>query len=56
MESRARILAQYLLEAVLPNKSFVAERPSITAAAAYYLARCMLGKGEWVRFLMLLTI
>ena len=49
-ESRAGIMAKYLLEAVLPDKSFVAERPSMTAAAAYCLARCMLGIGEWVRF------
>lgn len=51
MESRAGILAKYFLEAILPDKSFVAERPSITAAAAYCLGRCMLGIGEWVRFL-----
>ena len=50
-ESGARILAKYLLEAILPDESFVAERPSITAAATYCLARCMLGMGEWVRFL-----
>jgi hypothetical protein len=56
MESRAGILAKYLLEAILPDKSFVAERPSMTAAAAYCLARCMLGIGEWVRFLTALTI
>jgi hypothetical protein len=45
----------YFLEAILLDKKFVAERPSITAAAAYCLARCMLGMGEWVRFLMALT-
>jgi G2/mitotic-specific cyclin 3/4 len=56
MESRAGILAKYFLEAILPDKSFVAERPSITAAAACCLARCMLGIGEWVRFLTALTI
>ncbi|PVH68925.1 hypothetical protein DL98DRAFT_627442 [Cadophora sp. DSE1049] len=47
MEPRAGIMAKYLLEAVLPDKSFVAERPSMTAAAAYCLARCMLAIGEW---------
>jgi hypothetical protein len=51
IESKARILAKYFLEAILPDKSFVAERLSIIAAAAYCLARCMLGIGEWVRFL-----
>jgi hypothetical protein len=56
IESRSRILAKYFLEAILPDKSFVAERPSITAAAAYCLARCMLGMGKWVRFLAALTI
>jgi hypothetical protein len=56
MESRTGILAKYFLEAILPDKSFVAERPSITAAAAYCLARCMLGIGGWVRFLTALTI
>jgi G2/mitotic-specific cyclin 3/4 len=55
-ESGARTLAEYLLEAILPDKSFVAKRPSITAAAAYCLARCMLGIGEWVRFLVALAI
>ncbi|KAH8650258.1 cyclin-like protein [Tricladium varicosporioides] len=47
MESRAGILAKYLLEGILPDKNFVAELPSMTAAAAYFLARCMLGIGEW---------
>jgi len=56
MESRAGILAKYLLEAILPDKSFVAKRPSMTAGAAYCLARCMLGISEWVRFLMALII
>jgi hypothetical protein len=48
IEDRVRILAKYLVEAILPDKSFVAERPSITAAAAYCLARCMLERGKWV--------
>jgi hypothetical protein len=56
MESRAGILAKYLLEAILLDKSFVAKRLSITAAVVYCLARCMLGIGEWVRFLTALTI
>jgi hypothetical protein len=46
MESRAGILAKYFLKAILPDKSFVAKRPSITAAAAYCLARYILGIGE----------
>ena len=50
LKHRATIMAQYFLEAILVDKSFVAMRPSITAAAAYCLARSMLGS-EWVRFL-----
>jgi hypothetical protein len=46
IESKAGILTKYFLKAILPDKSFVAERPSITAAAAYCLARYMLGIGE----------
>jgi hypothetical protein len=42
IESKAGILAKYFLKAILPDKSFVAKCPSITAAAAYCLARCML--------------
>jgi hypothetical protein len=38
-------LAKYLVEAILPNKSVVAKRKSIIAAA-YCLAGCMLGIGE----------
>ena len=56
MESRAGILAKYLLEAILPDKSFVTKRSSIIVVAAYCLARCMLGIGEWVRFLTALNI
>ncbi|KAH8650261.1 cyclin-like protein [Tricladium varicosporioides] len=46
-ESRTRILAKYLLKAILPDERFVPEPPSITAAAGYCLARYMLGVSEW---------
>lgn len=49
----ARLLAQSFLEAMLPINEFIAERPSIVAAAAYCLGRFMLGMGDWVRFLSL---
>ncbi|OCK74663.1 hypothetical protein K432DRAFT_310291 [Lepidopterella palustris CBS 459.81] len=44
---RCRQLPQYLLEAILTDERFIAERPSLTAAAAYYLARQMLNLGIW---------
>jgi hypothetical protein len=45
----ARMLAKYLLEVTIMDERFVAERPSVVAAAAYCLAIYMLKMGDWVR-------
>jgi hypothetical protein len=45
-ESRARILAEYLLKAILLDKSFITKCPSIIVVVIYYLVRYMLGIGE----------
>lgn len=42
-----RTLAKYLLEISLLDHRFLAFRPSINAAAAMYLSRVILEKGEW---------
>ena len=55
-EPRARTLARYLLEAILPDKNFITKRPSIIVVVVYCLARYMLGIGKWVRFLVALAI
>jgi G2/mitotic-specific cyclin 3/4 len=47
-------LAKYLLEATIANYEFIAKPPSMMAAAAYFLARRILGNCEWVRFIEIL--
>jgi hypothetical protein len=42
IEFKTRILIKYLLKAILPDKSFVAERLSIIVAVTYCLTRCIL--------------
>jgi hypothetical protein len=46
MESRAGILAKYLLKVILLDKSFVTKRPSIIAAVVDCLAYYILGIGK----------
>lgn len=43
-----RTLAKYFLELTIMDSRFVGTPPSFLAAGAHYLARVMLGKGEWV--------
>jgi hypothetical protein len=47
-------LAKYLLEATIANYEFIAKPPSMMAAAAYFLARRILGNREWVGFVEIL--
>lgn len=45
-------LAQYILETTLLDETFIAEPPSLLAAAAYCLARNMLKMGGWVNIIL----
>lgn len=45
-----RTLAKYFLEITIMDERFVGCTPSFLAAAAHCLARLMLKKGDWVRF------
>jgi G2/mitotic-specific cyclin 1/2 len=44
---QARTVAKYLLEVSLVEHQFLAFPPSLASAASMYLARAMLGRGEW---------
>lgn len=46
---QSRTIGKYLTEIALLDHRFMSYRPSHTAAAAMYLARLMLDRGEWVR-------
>ncbi|KAG9307334.1 hypothetical protein G9A89_017162 [Geosiphon pyriformis] len=46
-EIHARTVAKYLLEVTLLDHRFLAITPSKAAASALYLARQMIGSGEW---------
>ncbi|EXJ56214.1 uncharacterized protein A1O5_12670 [Cladophialophora psammophila CBS 110553] len=46
-EEAPKVLAKYLLEAMLYDKRFIGKLPSLMAAASYCLAREVLGKGPW---------
>lgn len=43
-----RTLAKYFLELTIMDERFVGSQPSYLAAGAHYLARSLLGKGDWV--------
>lgn len=45
---QSRTIGKYLMEISLLDHRFMAYRPSHAAAAAMYLARLMLDRGEWV--------
>ncbi|KAG0204851.1 G2/mitotic-specific cyclin [Mortierella sp. GBA30] len=46
-EPVARTIAKYILEIVLLHHSFLVYKPSIQAAAAMYLGRCMMKRLDW---------
>jgi G2/mitotic-specific cyclin 1/2 len=46
---QSRTMGKYLMEISLLDHRLMAYRPSHVAAAAMYLARMILGRGEWVR-------
>lgn len=46
---QSRTIGKYLMEISLLDHRFMMYRPSQVAAAAMYLARLMLDRGEWVR-------
>lgn len=46
-----RTLAKYFLEVTLMDERFIGSPPSFAAAASHCLARMMLRKGSWVRFI-----
>jgi len=48
-----RTLAKYFLELTIMDERFVGSQPSYLAAGAHYLARSLLGKGDWVSLLCL---
>ncbi|ODA76595.1 hypothetical protein RJ55_07865 [Drechmeria coniospora] len=48
---QSRTIGKYLMEISLLDHRFMAYRPSHSAAAAMYLARLMLDRGEWDRTL-----
>lgn len=45
---QTRTVAKYLMEITLIDPSFISVYPSVIAAAAIWLARKMLDRGEWV--------
>ena len=51
---QSRTIGKYLTEIGLLDHRFMSYRPSQVAAAAMYLARHMLDRGEWVSYLNLL--
>jgi hypothetical protein len=47
---QSRTLAKYFLEVTLLDEVFLNTPPSVLAASSLFLAKHMLGNGEWVRF------
>ena len=47
--SKSRTLAKYLMEVTLLDYNFISCKPSMIAAASFYVARVFLNHGEWVR-------
>jgi G2/mitotic-specific cyclin 3/4 len=43
-----RTLAKYFLEVAIMDERFIRSPPSFIAAGAYFLARTMLEKGDWI--------
>jgi len=50
---QTRTVAKYLLEMTLLDHRFLEFKPSEGAAASMHLARMILGKGDWVGFILL---
>lgn len=48
---QSRTMAKYLMEISIVDHKFMGVTPSLIAAAGNWLARKVLDKGEWVRFL-----
>ncbi|KAG0200164.1 G2/mitotic-specific cyclin, partial [Mortierella sp. NVP41] len=46
-DQAARLVAKYILEAILIDERFVLYRPSLQAAAALYIGRSMQGREDW---------
>jgi len=46
---QARTVSKYLSEVTLADENFLKYYPSQIAAATTWLARVMLGRGEWVK-------
>ncbi|KAF9148695.1 hypothetical protein BG015_009558 [Linnemannia schmuckeri] len=51
-DQAARLVAKYILEAILVDERFVLYRPSLQAAAALYIGRSMQGREDWPAILV----
>lgn len=47
-DQAARLVAKYIIEAILIEERFVLYRPSLQAASALYIGRSMQGREDWV--------